>query len=105
MAPAPTAAILMASASRPLNALATAVAVTPAFLALTPVQARLLMCSAALFLIIAQGLARIHYAHGEMNARVVHGMGRFCLILYALVEMILSAARFESWYAASVPQA
>ena len=67
----------MASASRPLNALATAVAVTPASLALTLVQARLMMCSAALFLTIARGLARIRCAHGAMNARVARGMVLF----------------------------
>lgn len=85
----------MASASRPLNALATAVAVTPASLALTPVQARLMMCSAALFLLIARGLARIRCAHGVMNARVVRGMVLFFQTLYALVETISSAVRFE----------
>lgn len=85
----------MASASRPLNALATAVAVTPASLALTPVQARLMMCSAALFLIIARGLARIRCAHGIMNARVVRGMVLFFRTLYALVETISSAVSFE----------
>jgi hypothetical protein len=79
----------MASASRPLNALATAVAVTPASLALTPVQARLMMCSAALFLIIARGLARIRCAHGIMNARVIRGMVLFFRVSEAFFVYVI----------------
>ena len=84
MAAAPTAAILMTSVSQPLNALATEVPVTPASLALTLVQARLLMCSAALFLIIARGLTRIRCVYGAMNARVACGMVLFFPVSEAL---------------------
>ena len=69
MAAASMAAILVVSASRRLNALAAALTVTPASLALTPIQARLLTCSATLFLAISRGLARIRCVYGVMSAR------------------------------------